>query len=68
MNLIRQFAEHRLAPNLLMIIMLLAGLWAVRVMPTQLDPPNNFPLVFVEIPWRGASAEEVESLLTKPID
>jgi len=68
MNLIRQFAEHRLAPNLLMIIMLLAGLWAVRVMPTQLDPPNNFPLVFVEIPWRGASAEDVESLLTKPIE
>ena len=68
MNLIRQFAEHRLAPNLLMIIMLLAGLWAVRVMPTQLDPPNDFPLVFVEIPWRGASAEDVESLLTKPIE
>ncbi len=68
MNLIRQFAEHRLAPNLLMIIMLLAGLWAIRVMPTQLDPPNNFPLVFVEISWRGASAEDVESLLTKPIE
>ncbi len=68
MNLIRRFAEHRLAANLAMIIMTLAGLWAVRVMPTQLDPPANFPLVFVEVAWRGASAEDIEALITDPVE
>jgi multidrug efflux pump subunit AcrB len=67
-NLIRAFAEHRLAANLTMIVMTLLGLWTVRVMPTQLDPPSQFPLVFVEVTWRGASAEDVEALLANPVE
>jgi multidrug efflux pump subunit AcrB len=66
--LIRTFAEHRVAANLLMILMTLAGIWAIRAMPTQLDPPANFPLVFIDVSWPGASAEDVETLLTDPIE
>ncbi len=51
-----------------MIMMILAGIWAVRTMPTMLDPPANFPLVFVEISWVGAAAEDIESLVTTPIE
>ena len=68
MQLIRRFAEHRLAANLAMIIMTLAGLWAIKTMPSQLDPPAHFPMVFTEVVWRGASAEDVESLITRPIE
>ncbi len=68
MQLIRRFAEHRLAANLAMIIMTLAGLWAVKTMPTQLDPPAHFPMVFVEVAWRSASAEDVEALVTNPVE
>ncbi|NIP15509.1 MAG: MMPL family transporter [Pseudomonadales bacterium] len=66
--MITRFAQHRVAANLTMIMMTLAGLWAIRSMPSQLDPPASFPLVFVQIQWVGASAEDVESLVTTPIE
>ena len=66
--MIEIFAKHRVAANLLMIMMVMAGLWAVRMMPSMLDPPANFPSVFVEISWIGAAAEDIETLVTTPIE
>jgi len=65
---IERFARHRVAANLLMILMTLAGLWAVRSMPAQLDPPADFPVVIVEIQWPDAGAEDVEALVTLPVE
>jgi len=56
------------AANLLMVMMILIGLWTIRVMPSQLDPPADFLVVYVEVAWRGASAEDVEKLVTVPIE
>lgn len=66
--MIEIFAKHRVAANLAMIMMTLAGIWAIKVMPTQLDPPMHFPQVFVEVSWVGASAEDLETLVTTPIE
>jgi len=66
--LIEKFASHRVAANLAMIMMTLVGIWAIKVMPTQLDPPMHFPQVFVEVAWVGASAEDLETLVTTPIE
>ncbi|MGI9324349.1 MAG: efflux RND transporter permease subunit [Pseudomonadales bacterium] len=66
--MIAQFARHPVAANLTMIGMIMAGLWALRVMPTQLDPPANFPMVWVDVVWEGASAEDIEALITTPIE
>ena len=66
--MIKQFAEHRVAANLAMIMMILAGVWAVRTMPVMLDPPANFPNVAIEIAWTGAAAEDIETLVTTPIE
>ncbi len=66
--LIETFARHRVAANLLMVMMMLAGFWAIRVMPSQLDPPADFPVVFVDVDWAGASAEDVAALVTEPIE
>ena len=68
MSLIGQFAQHRVAANLVMIMMILAGLWAVRTMPSMLDPPAHYPSVFVEVTWVGAAAEDIETLVTTPIE
>ena len=57
-----------MAANLLMIMMTLAGFWAIHAMPTQLDPPANFPMVYVEIRWPDAGAEDVEALVTNPVE
>lgn len=66
--LIKKFAEHRVAANLTMIMMILAGIWAVRTMPTMLDPPSQYPLATVEVAWVGAAAEDIEALVTTPIE
>ncbi len=66
--MIKQFAEHRVAANLLMVMMIMAGVWAVKTMPVMLDPPANFPNVFIDIEWMGASAEDLETLVTTPIE
>jgi len=65
---IARFARHRVAANLLMIMMTLAGLWAIQSMPAQLDPPAKFPVVFVEIPWPNAGAEDIAGLVTVPLE
>ena len=52
--MIRRFAQHRVAANLAMIMMLLGGVWTLRGIPTQLDPPMQLPYVFVDVEWRGA--------------
>ena len=66
--MIKTFAEHRVAANLVMIMMILAGIWAIKTMPSMLDPPTSYPIVTVEIEWMGAAAEDIEALVTTPIE
>jgi len=62
------FARHRVAPNLLMLMMMLAGVWALGHLNKQFFP--NFALDFVNVTvvWTGASAEDVESAITRPLE
>jgi len=66
--MIRLLAQHRVAANLLMVMMVLAGLFTMKSIPSQLDPPTKFPIVAVEVEWRGAAAEDIEELITTPIE
>ena len=66
--MIETFARHPVAANLTMVLMIMAGIWSLKGMPTQLDPPANLPLIWVEVSWRGASAEDLEMLVTAPIE
>ena len=68
MKLIRVFVEHRLAANLGMVLMLLAGVWAITQITVQLNPSQPRPYVNTSIAWRGASAEDVENLVTTPLE
>ncbi|MEX1237171.1 MAG: efflux RND transporter permease subunit, partial [Pseudomonadales bacterium] len=67
-NLIDLFARHKVAANLAMIMMVLSGLWAADRINTQLDPSVEWPLVIVNVSWRGASAEDIEQLVVVPIE
>ena len=68
MNLIRVFVTHRLAANLGMLLMLLAGVWAISQINVGLNPVQLRPFVNASIAWRGASAEDVEKLVTTPLE
>ena len=51
-----------------MVVMILAGIWAINTIPAQLDPPKPATSIAIEIIWPGAGAEDVAELLTTPIE
>lgn len=67
-TIIDLFTRHKVAANLAMIMMILSGLWAADRINTQLDPTVEWPVIFVQVNWRGASAEDVEQLVVVPIE
>ncbi len=67
-SLIDVFTRHRVAANLAMVMMVLSGFWAVDRIPSQLDPPVAWPMVFINADWPGASAEDVEKLIIVPVE
>ncbi|MFV0476444.1 MAG: efflux RND transporter permease subunit [Parahaliea sp.] len=67
-GLISRFSQHPLAANLLMIIVVLAGLWGLRQLTIQLNPGTRSHSVSIDIAWPGAAAEDVERLLAQPIE
>lgn len=68
MRLIHVFVNHRLAANLGMVLMVLAGVWAISQLTVQLNPNQPRPYVNAQISWRGAAAEDVEKLVTTPLE
>jgi multidrug efflux pump subunit AcrB len=67
-GLISIFAQHRVAPNLLMAMMLLAGVWALVGLNKQFFPNFALDFVTVRVAWTGASAEDIEAAITNPIE
>ncbi|PCJ22028.1 MAG: acriflavin resistance protein [SAR86 cluster bacterium] len=67
-NIIDIFTNHKVASNLVMIMMVLSGFWAVGSINTQLDPSVEFPIVTISAVWPGASAEDIEQLIVIPIE
>ncbi len=62
------FSNHPVAANLLMVMMLLAGVWAVRQLNTQFFPSFDIDYASVRVVWSGASAEDVEELITVSLE
>ena len=67
-NLIGIFAQHKVAANLLMVIMLLSGVWALSKLNTQFLPNFALDIVTVTVLWTGATAEDVQISITRPIE
>ncbi len=67
-DIIGIFAQHRVAANLLMVILLLAGIWSVFRLNTQFFPNFALDIVNVRVVWTGASAEDVERSITNPLE
>lgn len=62
------FAQHRVAANLLMVIMILLGSWALSKLNTQFFPNFELDIINVRVVWSGASAEDVETGITVPLE
>ncbi|MGD8639463.1 MAG: efflux RND transporter permease subunit, partial [Gammaproteobacteria bacterium] len=62
------FAQHRVAANLLMVTMIMLGTWALSKLNTQFFPNFELDIITVRVVWSGASAEDVETGITIPLE
>ncbi len=67
-DLIGLFAHHKVAANLLMVIMLMAGVFAIDRLNVQFFPSFDLEIVTVRVVWSGASAEDIEDGITNPLE
>lgn len=67
-DLIGTFAQHKVAANLLMVIMLVAGLWSLSQLNAQFFPNFEMEVVTVRTVWQGAGSEDVERGITIPME
>jgi len=62
------FVHHKVAGNLVMLVMLLGGVLALTRMNIQFFPTFALDVVSVRVVWSGASAEDVERGITDPLE
>ena len=67
-SFVHMFAKHRVAANLLMVIMFIAGFIGVDRLRTQFFPSFELDIITVSVAWPGATAEDVQEGLTVPIE
>lgn len=67
-DIIGLFAKHRVAANLLMVMMILAGVIALKKLNVQFFPNFDLDTISVSAIWSGASAEDIESGITIPLE
>ena len=67
-NIIGRVARHPVAPNVLMVAVVVAGMWAATQLNVRFFPRFELQMVVVSAPWRGASAEDVEKALVVPLE
>jgi len=62
------FARHKVAGNLLLILMILSGIWGFSQLNRQLLPDFTLEAITVEISWPGASPRDVEANVLEAIE
>ncbi|MDF1721754.1 MAG: efflux RND transporter permease subunit [Minwuia sp.] len=67
-ELVRIFVRHPNAANLLMALMLIAGLFSVSKLNTQFFPDTGLDFITVTVVWPGASAEDVDAGIVAAIE
>ena len=67
-NLLSAFARHDVAANLFMLIMFVAGFYALSRLNVQFFPDFDVGTINVRVEWRGAAAEDVEEAITTPLE
>ena len=50
------------------VALALIGLIATRLLPLEKFPDIEFPGIFIQIPYAGSTPEEVERLITRPVE
>lgn len=68
LGIFRYFTRHRTAANLLLVLMLAAGLVAAPRMHAQFFPDVVVDTVTVTIPWPGAGSTDVDAAIVQVVE
>ncbi len=66
--MIRWMAEHKVAANLLMIIIIFTGVMGVRNIKQEVFPEMELDFIVIAVPYSGATPEEIEKSILLPIE
>lgn len=67
-NTARYFTETRQVSWVLLIVVILWGFFSYRNIPKQKDPAIPVRMASIVTPWPGATAEDVEQLVTRQVE
>jgi multidrug efflux pump subunit AcrB len=67
-NMARFFTEHRQVGLVLLLATFVWGFFGYHNMPKRKDPNIPVRVASAQCPWPGATAEQVEQLITRPIE
>ena len=67
-GIIHLFAQHPVAANLLMLVMIILGAFSLTQLNKQFFPNFALDYISVRVVWPGASAEDVERSITVPLE
>lgn len=68
LGLFRYFTRHKTAANLVLVLMLAAGLIAAPRMHAQFFPDVVIDNVVVSVPWAGAGSSDVDSAIVQVLE
>lgn len=68
MGVIATFIKRPVFTTMLVMVLVVFGLGAYPSLGIDLNPEVDFPLVSISVSYSGTSPEEMESLVTKPIE
>jgi multidrug efflux pump subunit AcrB/outer membrane protein TolC len=68
MNLARFSVKRPVTAGIISVALFVLGLFYLIKMPVSLYPEVSFPFISVTVPYPGASPEQIESAIIKPIE
>ncbi len=66
--LIDYFARHKTLGNLMTVFILVVGIASIFLIRREVFPNVNFDIITIQTTYPGASPEEVEKIITNPIE
>lgn len=67
-KILENFAKHKVAANILMLIMMLSGFYALSKLNIQFFPDFEIEVVTVTVNWEGATSEDIERSIIRPLE
>ena len=67
-GIISYFTRHHTAANLLLVVLVISGLFAIPQMRAQFFPDIVIDDINIQVSWEGAGAEDVDAAIVQVLE